>query len=71
METNQNRQMKYEEAIGQLEKIVRQMENNELDVDQLREQLKRAQQLIQFCRDKLTKTDEEIRQILEEGVAKA
>ena len=71
METNQNRQMKYEEAIGQLEKIVRQMENNELDVDQLSEQLKRAQQLIQFCRDKLSKTDEEIRQILEEGVAKA
>ena len=71
METNQNRQMKYEEAIGQLEQIVRQMENNELDVDQLSEQLKRAQQLIQFCRDKLTKTDEEIRQILEEGVAKA
>ena len=71
METNQNRQMKYEEAIGQLEKIVRQMENNELEVDQLSEQLKRAQQLIQFCRDKLTKTDEEIRQILEEGVAKA
>lgn len=71
METNQNRQMKYEEAIGQLEKIVRQMENNELDVDQLSEQLKRAQQLIQFCRDKLTKTDEEIRLILEEGVAKA
>lgn len=71
METNQKRQMKYEEAIGQLEKIVRQMENNELDVDQLSEQLKRAQQLIQFCRDKLTKTDEEIRQILEEGVAKA
>ena len=71
METNQNRQMKYEEAIGQLEKIVRLMENNELDVDQLSEQLKRAQQLIQFCRDKLTKTDEEIRQILEEGVAKA
>ena len=71
METNQNRQMKYEEAIGQLEKIVRQMENNELDVDQLSEQLKRAQQHIQFCRDKLTKTAEEIRQILEEGVAKA
>ena len=71
METNQNRQMKYEEAIGQLEKIVRQMENNELDVDQLSEQLKRAQQLIQFCRDKLTKTDAEVRQILEAGVAEA
>ena len=66
-----NRQMKYEEAIGQLEKIVRQMENNELDVDQLSEQLKKAQQLIQFCRDKLTRTDEEIRQILEEGREKA
>ena len=33
---------------------------------ELSEQLKRAQDLIKFCKDKLTKTDEEIKKILAE-----
>lgn len=57
--------MKYEEAMRELETIVRKMENDELDIDTLTEQLKRAQQLIKLCKDKLTKTDEEIKKILE------
>ncbi|MCI6829690.1 MAG: exodeoxyribonuclease VII small subunit [Prevotella sp.] len=56
--------MKYEAAIKELETIVRQMENDQLDIDTLGEQLKRAQALIKFCRDKLTKTDEKIKSIL-------
>ena len=56
--------MKYEEALKELEQIVRQMENNELDIDQMGDRLKRAQQLIRFCKDRLTKTDEEIKTIL-------
>ena len=35
-------------------------------IDQMSEQLKRAQQLIKLCKDKLTKTDEEIKKILAE-----
>ena len=42
------------------------MENDELDVDQMSVQLKRAQELIKFCKEKLTKTDEEIKKILAE-----
>ena len=56
--------MKYEESIKELESIVRRMENDELDIDTLATQLKRAQTLIKSCRDKLTKTDEEIKSIL-------
>lgn len=56
--------MKYEEAVNQLEHIVHQMENGELDIDQMSEQLKKAQQLVKLCRDKLTKTDKEIQKIL-------
>ena len=41
------------------------MENDQLDIDTLAEQLKRAKSLIQLCKDKLTKTDDEIRKILE------
>ena len=56
--------MRYEDSIKELESIVRRMENDELDIDTLATQLKRAQTLIKSCRDKLTKTDEEIKSIL-------
>ena len=56
--------MKYEDSIKELESIVRRMENDELDIDTLATQLKRAQTLIKSCRDKLTKTDKEIKSIL-------
>lgn len=59
--------MKYEEALERLEKIVSQMENNELDIDTLGEQLKEAQQLIKLCRERLTHTDEEIKKLLNEA----
>jgi exodeoxyribonuclease VII small subunit len=56
--------IKYEEAMRQLQEIVRKMENDELDIDQMSDQLKNAQELIKICRDKLTKTDEEIQKLL-------
>lgn len=56
--------MKYEEAIQQLETIVVQIENNELDIDQLTDRLKEAQKLIKLCKDKLYKTDEKIKALL-------
>ena len=58
--------MKYEEAMKQLEQIVSKIENDELDIDQMSEQLKKAQQLIKLCKDKLMKTDKEIQKILSE-----
>lgn len=58
--------MKYEEAISELDEIVSKVENNQLDIDQLTTQLKRAKELIAFCRDVLYKTDEEVKALLEE-----
>ena len=55
-----NEPVKYEEALAQLETIVRKMENNEYTIDELTVQLKTAQQLIKLCRDKLTKTESEL-----------
>ena len=57
-------EFKYEEALRQLEHIVEQMENDELDIDVMGERLKKAQKLIKLCKDKLTKTDNEIKKIL-------
>ena len=62
-----NEELKYEEALTQLEGIVRKMESNELDIDELAAQLKTAQRLIKFCKDKLTKTEEELQKIQAEA----
>lgn len=56
----------YEQAMNRLEEIVAKIESGELDIDSLGAQLKEAQKLIQQCRDKLYKADEEIKKMLEE-----
>ena len=56
--------MNYEVAVQQLESIVQRMENDELDIDELTTELKKAQQLIKMCKAKLTKVDEDIKKIL-------
>ena len=55
---------KYEDAMKELESIVRRMENNELDIDSLSPELNRAQTLIKLCKDKLTKADNEVKKVL-------
>ena len=55
--------LKYEESFAQLQDIVRKMESDEYSIDEIAVQLKTAQQLIKFCKDKLTKTEEEIQKI--------
>ena len=57
------KEMKYEEAFAELQKIVRRMENDEYSIDEIAVQLKAAQRLIKFCKDKLTKTEAEIQKI--------
>lgn len=54
----------YSEAMKRLETIVSQIESGELDIDELGNQLKEAQKLIKFCRDKLYKADGEIKKML-------
>ena len=58
-------EFKYEEAVRQLEDIVEKLQNDELDIDSMSENLKKAQKLIKLCKDKLIKTDDEINKILE------
>jgi exodeoxyribonuclease VII small subunit len=59
--------IKYEQALAQLETIVRKMEANEYDIDELAAQLKTAQRLIAFCKDKLTKTEAELLKIQQQN----
>lgn len=58
--------IKYEEAVSRLEDIVNKMENGEMDIDTLGKQLRTAKELMKICKDRLKKTDEEVRKILDE-----
>lgn len=64
METINN--MKYEAAVKELETIVDDMESGQLNLDELTEKLKRAQMLLKLCKDRLTKTEDEIQKILKD-----
>lgn len=60
-------EIKYEDAVKELEAIVRCMGNDELDIDSLAAQLKRAQQLVTLCKEKLASADKQINELLEQG----
>ena len=62
-ETIASQPQKYEEALAHLETIVRKMESNEYNIDELAVQLKEAQRLIKFCKDKLTQAEEELAKV--------
>lgn len=55
----------YNEAMQRLETIVSQLENGELDVDKLADKLKDAKQLIDFCKSKLLRVEQDVKKILD------
>ncbi|NLB93060.1 MAG: exodeoxyribonuclease VII small subunit [Bacteroidales bacterium] len=56
----------YSEAIAETEEILLKIENEELDVDELAEKVKRVSTLLKICKDMLLKTNEQVEQILKE-----
>ena len=56
----------YSQAMERLEKIVRQIDSNELEIDELSEKIKEANEIIAFCALKLTKAYREIEKLLQE-----
>ena len=56
----------YNEAISEIEEILEKIENEELDVDELAEKVKRVSALLKICREKLQSTNEQVEQILKE-----
>jgi exodeoxyribonuclease VII small subunit len=60
------KKLTYQEALDEVEDILAKIENEELDIDELSEKVKRVSFLLKFCRDKLHKTNEEVEKILGE-----
>jgi exodeoxyribonuclease VII small subunit len=55
----------YDKAKAELEQILEELEGGEVGIDQLAKLVKRANELIKLCKDKLKATDEEVKTILE------
>ncbi len=56
----------YKEAVAEIEEILNKIENEEFDVDELADKVKRVSVLLKICKDKLMKTNEQVEQILKE-----
>ncbi|MGL4957217.1 MAG: exodeoxyribonuclease VII small subunit [Bacteroidales bacterium] len=54
----------YKEAIAEIERVVSQLESNQLDVDEMVTEVKRVNELLEQCRNKLHNTEEEVKKIL-------
>lgn len=54
----------YQKAIGELEQIIQKMQSNQCTIDELSALTTRSLQLLTICKNKLTKTDEELKKIL-------
>ncbi len=60
------KKLTYNQAISEIEEILAKMENEELDVDELSDKVKRVSELVRFCRNKLKNTEEEVEKVLKE-----
>ena len=58
----------FNEAVVEIEKILRAIEGGELDVDKLSTEVRRASELIKQCQNKLRITEEEINSIFKDMV---
>ena len=56
----------YAKATERLNEIMRQLENEQLDDDQLAGTLKEAKKRIKFCKEQLYAVDKEIKDIIDE-----
>ena len=54
----------YQKAIGELEQIIQKMQSNQCTIDELSAVTTRSLQLLTICKNKLSKTDEELKKIL-------
>ncbi len=58
------KQMTYQGAIDELEQILVDIENNTTQIDMLSEKVKRASELIAFCKKKLKDTEKSVDNIV-------
>ena len=62
------KEFSFNEAVTEIEDILKNIESGDLDVDKLSVEVKRASELIRQCQKKLKSTEEEINSIFKDLV---
>lgn len=65
-ENNMAEEKSYSKALEEINEIVESLRSGKADVDTLSEKVKRATELIKFCKERLSKTEESVNKILQE-----
>jgi len=60
------KELSYKSAIAEIEDILNTLENGQPDVDDLSDKLKRANELIKYCKEKLHKAENDIEKLVDE-----
>lgn len=63
-QSNKSKPTNYKKAVEELEEIVDQMEGGDVAIDALSGKINRATELIEFCEDKLTGVETELKTAL-------
>jgi exodeoxyribonuclease VII small subunit len=59
-------QIKYQEALERLDEIIKQIEDEDVDVDELAMQVKEAVELIRLCKAKIDKAEMEVKKVVDD-----
>ena len=59
------KKLSFGDAMAEVEEILAGLERDDVDIDRLGEEVKRAVELITVCREKLEKTDREVRDLVD------
>ena len=62
----EKKKITYKQALSELESIVAKIESGKPDVDELNSLVKRAAELVRYCKTKLKKTEEDLKKSLED-----
>lgn len=63
-EGTSEKDLTYESAMAELQEIITGLETSEVGIDDLTDKIARAKELGNFCRERLRKTDEEVKMLL-------
>ena len=58
-------ELSFSQAMEELESVLRRIEGDEIDIDQLGRELGRAAELLEICRKKIRRAEVEVQQIVE------
>ena len=58
--------MTYEAALAELRSILQQMQDGKVPIEEMGEKIKRAVELVKFCKEKLRQAEEEVERLFGE-----